>query len=88
MAKDAGKVNRDAALEAERARAAVAANVKAWREKAKLSQSGLSRATDVSISYISMIERGERFPQPEVLIAIAFATGKERWTDAFKTVAQ
>jgi transcriptional regulator with XRE-family HTH domain len=81
------KQGQEADREAERARGAVAVNLKRWRETAKLSQSALAKATGVSVSYVSMIERGERFPQPEILIRLVYAMGRDRWTDAFKSAA-
>ena len=78
------KLMREAELEAERVRAAVAKNVRRWRERAKVSQTKLSEQTGISISYVSMIERGQRFPQPEILIVIANALGR-RWLDAYRT---
>jgi transcriptional regulator with XRE-family HTH domain len=69
--------------ESGRARAALAANLKRWRTNADLTQKQLGDAAGISVSYVSMLERGERFPQPEVLIMLGTVLGK-RWRDAFK----
>lgn len=69
--------------ESERARTALAANLKKWRVNADLSQSDLADSADVSVSYVSMIERGQRFPTMEVLVLLCTVLGK-RWQDAFR----
>lgn len=73
--------------EAARARGALAANMKRWRDKAGVSQTQLAAATGISVSYISMIERGQRFPQIEKLVVLALALNRERWVDVFRSQA-
>ena len=38
---------------------------------------GFAKAANISHSYLSRIERGERHPQPEVMARIAKALGRE-----------
>jgi transcriptional regulator with XRE-family HTH domain len=51
----------------------VAKNLYAARTTRKLSQATLAKAAGVSISYISMLERGQRSPPLETLEAVAKA---------------
>jgi transcriptional regulator with XRE-family HTH domain len=53
-----------------------AQNLKAGRERKNLSQHGLAKKTGLSVSYISMLERGMRTPANEVACLIAVATGQ------------
>lgn len=51
----------------------VAGNIRAQRQHRKLSQQALASRAGVSISYISMLERGERTPPLDTLEALARA---------------
>jgi transcriptional regulator with XRE-family HTH domain len=53
----------------------VAARIKALRAKRKLTQQELADACELSVSYISMLERGERSPPLDTLEALATAFG-------------
>jgi transcriptional regulator with XRE-family HTH domain len=53
----------------------VAHNLFAAREERKLTQAELARKARVSVSYISMLERGERTPPLETLEILAKALG-------------
>ena len=50
-----------------------AQNIHALRTKRKLSQAAVANAAGVSVSYISMLERGQRSPPLETLEALASA---------------
>ena len=47
--------------------------IRAFRQKAGLSQDELADRMDLSTPYISMLESGKRYPSIEMLIRIAFA---------------
>jgi transcriptional regulator with XRE-family HTH domain len=51
----------------------VAQNLYARRTQRKLSQADIAKATGVSVSYISMLERSQRSPPLETLEAVAKA---------------
>jgi transcriptional regulator with XRE-family HTH domain len=51
----------------------VAQNLYSARTSRKLSQAALAKAAGVSVSYISMLERGQRSPPLETLEAVAKA---------------
>jgi transcriptional regulator with XRE-family HTH domain len=53
----------------------VAENLKAQRTKKKLSQETLAAKAGLSVSYISMLERGERTPPLDTLELLAKALG-------------
>ncbi len=53
----------------------VAANLRAVRKDQKLSQEVLAKKARVSVSYVSMLERGERTPPLDTLQALARALG-------------
>jgi transcriptional regulator with XRE-family HTH domain len=53
----------------------VAQNLRAVRAQQKLSQQVVAKKARVSVSYISMLERGERTPPLETLEALAKALG-------------
>ena len=53
----------------------VSRNILALRETKKLTQSALARKAKVSVSYVSMLERGVRVPPLETLEVIAKALG-------------
>jgi transcriptional regulator with XRE-family HTH domain len=52
-------------------------NIKILRARRGLSQADLSEKADISINFLSNIERGIKFPQPEMLSKIANALGVE-----------
>jgi transcriptional regulator with XRE-family HTH domain len=51
----------------------VALNLRRTRTARKLTQGTLAKATGVSVSYISMLERGQRSPPLETMEALAKA---------------
>ena len=53
----------------------VAQNVLATREAKGLTQSALAKKVKISVSYVSMLERGLRVPPLETLEALAKALG-------------
>jgi len=53
----------------------VAQNLRIVRAQRKLSQDAVARKAGVSISYISMLERGQRTPPLETLETLAKALG-------------
>jgi transcriptional regulator with XRE-family HTH domain len=53
----------------------VAKNLQAARARRKITQSALARKAKVSVSYVSMLERGQRTPPLETLEALAKALG-------------
>jgi transcriptional regulator with XRE-family HTH domain len=52
-------------------------NIKIFRARRGLSQADLSEKADISIPFLSNIERGIKFPQPDMLAKIANALGVE-----------
>jgi transcriptional regulator with XRE-family HTH domain len=53
----------------------VAENLRTVRKDQKLSQEVLAKKARVSVSYVSMLERGERTPPLDTLEALARALG-------------
>jgi transcriptional regulator with XRE-family HTH domain len=53
----------------------VAHNLRALRAQQKLSQQAVAKKARISVSYVSMLERGERTPPLDTLDAIAKALG-------------
>lgn len=53
----------------------VAENLRAVRKDQKLSQEVVAKKARVSVSYVSMLERGERSPPLDTLEALARALG-------------
>lgn len=53
--------------------AGVGGTVREFRLAAGLSQDGLADRMDVSTSYISMLESGQRYPSIEMIIRLAIA---------------
>jgi transcriptional regulator with XRE-family HTH domain len=52
-----------------------ATNVRRLREKKKLSQKSLADKVGISVSYVSMLERGQRSPPLETIEKMAKALG-------------
>jgi len=52
-------------------------NIKIFRARRGLSQADLSEKADISIPFLSNIERGIKFPQPDMLAKIANSLGVE-----------
>jgi len=52
-------------------------NIKIFRARRGLSQADLSEKADISIPFSSNIERGIKYPQPDMLAKIANALGVE-----------
>jgi transcriptional regulator with XRE-family HTH domain len=53
----------------------VASKIKSLRAKRKLTQQALADNSALSVSYISMLERGDRSPPLDTLEALATALG-------------
>ena len=53
----------------------LAANLKSERLRRKLSQETLARKAGLSVSYISMLERGQRTPPLDTLESLSKALG-------------
>ena len=52
-------------------------NIKIFRARRGLSQAELSEKADISIPFLSNIERGIKYPQPDMLAKIANSLGVE-----------
>jgi transcriptional regulator with XRE-family HTH domain len=52
-------------------------NIKIFRARRGLSQADLSEKANISIPFLSNIERGIKYPQPDMLAKIANALGAE-----------
>jgi len=52
-------------------------NIKLLRARRGLSQADLAEKADISIPFLSNVERGIKFPQPNMLSKIATALGAE-----------
>ena len=52
-----------------------ASNVRRFRAKKKLSQKALADRIGISVSYVSMLERGQRSPPLETIEKLAKALG-------------
>jgi len=50
-------------------------NAKMFRERRGLSQSDMAERAQISISFLSNIERGLKFPQPDILAKLSTALG-------------
>jgi transcriptional regulator with XRE-family HTH domain len=53
----------------------VSRNILAAREAKKLSQVAIAKKAKISVSYVSMLERGERVPPLDTLESLAKALG-------------
>ena len=53
----------------------VAENIRALRAKRQLSQQEVAKKAKISVSYVSMLERGERTPPLETVETLAKALG-------------
>ena len=56
---------------------ALGRNIKFLREHRKFSQAILAEKADISIAYLSKIERGIKYPKPDILSQIAEGLGVE-----------
>ena len=65
-------------------RAALGKNIKFFRFHKQYSQADLAEKSDISIAYLSKIERGIMYPKPDVLSRIAESLGVEIY-ELFKT---
>jgi transcriptional regulator with XRE-family HTH domain len=59
-------------------------NIKFFRFRRQYSQAVLAEKADISITFLSNIERGNKFPKPEILAKIAANLGVEVF-ELFKT---
>lgn len=71
-------------MDGQNIKAALGKNIKFLRFRRELSQSGLAEKADISITFLSNIERGIKFPQPDILSKIAQALNVEVY-ELFKT---
>jgi transcriptional regulator with XRE-family HTH domain len=55
----------------------VGTNIKFFRFRRQYSQADLAEKADISITFISNIERGLKFPKPDILSRIAQSLGVE-----------
>jgi len=55
----------------EELKTALGANIKNFRSHRKLSQAELAERAEISIIYLSNIERGIKYPKPAILLQIA-----------------
>ena len=65
-------------------KAAFGKNIKFLRSKKRYSQADLAERADISITFLSNIERGLKFPKPEKISQIAQSLGVEVY-ELFKT---
>jgi transcriptional regulator with XRE-family HTH domain len=65
-------------------KAALGKNIKFLRSRRGFTQAVLAERADVSIIFLSSIERGTKYPKPDVLARIAQALGVEVY-EMFKT---
>jgi len=70
-----GIVPGEFAMDGQGIRDTLGKNVRMRRDRRGLSQSELAELSGISISFLSNIERGLKFPQPEVLAKLALALG-------------
>jgi transcriptional regulator with XRE-family HTH domain len=57
----------------EKIREILAQNIKAYRQRLKITQPELAERANISTNYIGMIEQKRKFPAPEVLDRLATA---------------
>jgi len=65
-------------------KASLGRNIKNFRAFRRYSQAVLAEKADVSVTYLSKIERGLKFPKPDILSQIADGLGVELY-ELFKT---
>jgi len=65
-------------------KASLGRNIKNFRSFRRYSQAALAEKADVSVTYLSKIERGLKFPKPDILSQIADGLGVELY-ELFKT---
>jgi len=58
-------------MDGQEIKAALGKNIKFFRSQRKFSQALLAEKTDISITFLSTIERGLKYPKPAVLAKIA-----------------
>ena len=61
----------------EQIRAVLGANLKKWRKRRNWSQMKLAEEADISMNFLSEIERGVKWPFPETLHNLALALNVE-----------
>jgi transcriptional regulator with XRE-family HTH domain len=62
----------------------VGKNIKFFRFHRQISQATLAEKADISITFLSNVERGNNFPRADTLCSLAEALGVEVW-ELFKT---
>jgi len=71
-------------MDGEEIKATLGKNIKLVRNQRQYSQELLAEKADISIIYLSNIERGKKFPKPAILSQIAEGLGIEVY-ELFKT---
>ena len=71
-------------MDGQEIKAALGKNIKFIRNQRQYSQALLAEKADISITFLSNIERGLKFPKPAVLAQIAESLGVEIY-ELFKT---
>ena len=71
-------------MDGKEVKASLGKNIKNLRACRKYSQAVLAEKADVSITYLSKIERGLKFPKPDILSQLANGLGVELY-ELFKT---
>ena len=55
-------------------------NIKLYRAHLELSQAELAEKAGISVPYLGAVERGDKWPSPATLAAIAHSLGQEPYT--------
>jgi transcriptional regulator with XRE-family HTH domain len=71
-------------MDGKEVKASLGKNIKNLRACRQYSQAVLAERADVSITYLSKIERGLKFPKPDILTQLADSLGVELY-ELFKT---
>jgi len=66
-------------MEGKDLRAILSGNIKLYRTNHGWSQADLAEKADISINFLSNIERGIKWPYPETLVKLAQALGVEEF---------
>jgi transcriptional regulator with XRE-family HTH domain len=71
-------------MEEEELKGILGKNIKAFRLRRQFSQADLAEKANISITFLSNIERGNNYPQAGTLCSLAKAMGVEVW-ELFKS---
>ena len=66
-----GLINRVNSLDGQEIKITLGKNIKFFRFRKQYSQADLAEKADISITFLSNIERGLKFPKPDILSQIA-----------------